>query len=131
MTAPKPKTWQQRRGDFVLGVVDRFLQDNNDAATRQKLRQLASRLPMMVRTNSLGQAAAWLHGQDDAGRQLLSWITAWFTQHGPYRGTTDLVKSCMTQSQQDYFEAQAEAMKLLGWVKLIVVAKIPKETSGG
>ena len=130
------QTWQQQRAAFVLDRLDEALSDHasdtaNNVRWKEGLRQLSRSLPMTLRTTSLGQTLAMLHKAEagSADSLVLEWIKRWSPRAGYFDGKGDILRACMDADQRQYLAAQAEVMMLLGWVKLLAVARIPAPLS--
>lgn len=110
------QTIQQQRAAFAHKVVVQVAGTVNPPPS--KFRSLARSLPMMISANGLGQTLAMLTAADATA--MLSAITDWLKLRNHPHGLDTLTQG----GQEQYFIAQAEALKIAEWIKVIATALI-------
>jgi CRISPR-associated protein Cmr5 len=115
------QTMQQQRAAFAL---ERVKADLNETQNKSEYKSQASALPFMIHANGLGQTAAFYYSKGKgAHRQLYKLLSDWLTKEsGVFNHQTDLLKAITETEMETYLLAQAEAMKLMEWVKKFATA---------
>ena len=118
-TTAHPQLMEQQRAAYALRCVEAAVSD--EYCKNSEFKAYARRLPAMIQTNGLGQAAAFYRSKGQANiayqrhYQLLSdWLTR---EQRPYASLQDLLEGITSQDMHSYRVAQAEAQALLSWVK--------------
>lgn len=115
------QTMQQRRAAFALAKVKEDL----EKVDKSEYKSQASALPFMIHANGLGQAAAFYFSKGEGvHRRLYSLLSEWLTksEHTGIFEQNDLLTGITQAEMETYLLAQAEAMKLMEWVKKFAAA---------
>jgi CRISPR type III-B/RAMP module-associated protein Cmr5 len=118
----------QQRAAHALAAVETILRECRDSQKHSVFRSAARSLPAHLMIQGLGQALAVLRGEKDdtPQRRLYSILQQWLVRPGgPYAGENDALTAITKQDQDRYIVAQAEAVKLAGWLKKFAAALIP------
>lgn len=115
------QTIQQQRARYAL---TRILEAIDNGIGQKEYRSYAESFPAMIRTNGLGQAAAFYRskgvGESDkakAYRALYELLSNWLSGPGQPYVDEDLLDGITSKNGNAYRTAQAEALLLLDWVK--------------
>ena len=124
-------TPEQQRAAFALKRIQALRDEWQDTLKEQKeFNSHASAMPFMIRTNGLGQTAAFYSrkGTDHVYYRLYALLGDWLAEpECPFSGQRDLL-TAITQSDQDaYLAAQIEALLFLDWVKKLASAFLARE----
>lgn len=122
------QTLAQLRAADALAKIEELRSSNNYG----NYVSYAKALPATILTNGLGQAAATLlAGQKKPGNAALyQHLEGWLcrdAEQAPYRGASSLVRAITQHDQNRYFQAQAEALAWLEWLKKFAVAFLKEE----
>lgn len=123
---------QKRRSDLEKKL--NLLADERAANDwRKSYGSLARKVPMLVLTNGLGQALAFLRskGKDDQANEhnvLFRHVSAWtLSQVAPNAKDGDLLQWLLTNDSAAYRRATTEALAYLVWLKRFAEAELPTE----
>lgn len=126
------QTIEQKRAKHALGKIC----DHGDL--QDKYKSYVSALPANILQNGFGQAMAMElaadKGKNTAHKQLYDHIQSWLcgeeasNPNTPYKGTDSLILAIVQGSQDEYIQAQTEAMAYLEWLKKFAVAFLTEET---
>lgn len=124
-------TPEQERARFALQRIQKLRDAWKDKVKEQKeFNSHASAMPFMIRTNGLGQTAAFYRrkGTDHVYYRLYELLGDWLAEPNcPFASKSDLL-TAITQSDQDaYLAAQIEALLFLDWVKKLASAFLARE----
>ena len=134
------QTMQQQRAAYALEAVEKVVARINAKAPHDLLKaseylSYASAFPAMIKTNGLGQAAAFYcskgKGHDSKAHAydtLYKTLSDWLGKEGQPYEKLDLIKGITSEEMPSYMQAQAEALMLLDWVKKFAKAYMPKES---
>ena len=110
------KTQEQERAKFALDKIKKMQQEG--PGDKKELVSYASAFPFMIRTNGLGQAAAFFKMKKGNHEKLYTVLSAWLCKEKKlFPGKTDLLDGITNGSMHEYMAAQAEAMAFFSWVK--------------
>lgn len=114
---------EQGRAKFAYDSVNEVAQDS-DMDLKKKYKSGAKKLPVLIKTNGLGQALAFINNRDDGNIKLYSMIGEWLNnkQLIELSGSTDLVNVIIDQPSNAYRQMTAETLALLNWVRRFVDA---------
>jgi CRISPR-associated protein Cmr5 len=114
------QTMQQKRAAFALKRV----KDDLEKVDKKEYKSHAAQLPFMIHANGLGQAAAFYYSKGQGvHRRLYNLLSNWLTNEETGVFAPGDLLECITQANMDtYLAAQAEAMKLMEWVKSFAAA---------
>ena len=118
----------QRRAKHALKCVKK-IKSELESQQQSLYMSYAKALPATILQNGLGQAMATLRakGEDknDPYRRLYEDVQSWLCggdQESPFPKQTDLLEAIISNGQQDYLKAQAEAQVYLVWLKKFAAA---------
>lgn len=122
------KTIEQERAAHALAGVKSAIANRVD----KEFVSYASRFPIMIHTNGLGQAVAFYAGKKEKEyKELLTMLKSWLTSTGrPFAGQTDLLNAITQKDMQTYMLAEAEAIAYLVWVKKFAKALVDTDSKG-
>ncbi|BBO79929.1 hypothetical protein DSCO28_04950 [Desulfosarcina ovata subsp. sediminis] len=122
------QTIQQKRAEYALKKVQEAANDLQLKKEKDEFKSYASALPAMIHMNGLGQAAAFYKSQGGRHEHLYNLLSGWLTQDNqPYAGNDNLLDGIVNNNMHTYRLAQAEAQKLMTWVKMLAKAYITGE----
>lgn len=134
------QTIQQERAKEALEAVEKVVarvnkKEENDLIKASEYVSYASAFPAMIKTNGLGQAAAFYcskgKGSDSKAHAydaLYKTLSDWLGKQGQPYENLDLIKGITSKDMPFYMQAQAEALMFLDWVKKFAKAYMPKES---
>jgi CRISPR-associated protein Cmr5 len=117
------RTIQQLRAECALTAVTAVLSRNE----KEKLayRSAARSLPAQLMMQGIGQTLAMLATENAPVCGLYVTLQDWLTRPGgPLAPEKDVLIAITTMDQNHYIAAQAEAVKLAGWLKKFAAALI-------
>ena len=127
------QTMQQKRAAFALKRV----KDDLEKVDKKEYKSHAAQLPFMIHANGLGQAAAFYlskskdnkEGKENVHKRLYVLLSDWLTDKDKefldklnFFPQKDLLEGITQTDMHTYLAAQAEAMKLMEWVKSFAAA---------
>ena len=118
------QTIEQLRAGHALNAVLAVLSAHAD---KEKLayRSAARSLPAQLMIQGIGQTLAMLATENAPVCGLYLTLQDWLTRSGgPLAPETDVLIAITTMDQNRYIAAQAEAVKLAGWLKKFAAALI-------
>ena len=104
-------------------------QDGLDSREAKKIKDLqkkyksgAKKLPVLIKTNGLGQALAFINGRDPGNAELYNMIGVWLSrkQLVGLAGNADLVDVVIGKPSNEYRRITTETLALLNWVRRFV-----------
>ncbi|MDE0012125.1 MAG: type III-B CRISPR module-associated protein Cmr5 [Candidatus Poribacteria bacterium] len=112
---------EQGRAKFAYDSVNEIAQNSN-GDLKKKYKSGAKKLPMLIKTNGLGQALAFINMRDDGNIELYNMIRDWLSQKQLIElGTnTDLVAIVIDKPSNEYRRITTETLALLNWVRRFV-----------
>ncbi len=142
------ETLDQQRAKHAFKSVRKVIDD--DAARKSadkpdkkakenagKYKGYAKKVPMMIKTNGLGAALAFMKSKskkEPAYGFLLQATTDWLkkadTTADVFTDSSDLLERLVEQNSDDYRRVTLETLALFGWLKRFVEAEIEKEEEG-
>lgn len=134
------RSLEQQRAKYALDAIKIRLKDFRGDKNEERERYLtrAKNLPATILMCGLGQTAATLvsvgRGKIDNPDQMLyedlkNWLCG-NRQGAPYQNENDLIKAITKNDRNKYIKAQAEALKLLEWLKKFATAYLSEEGDG-
>lgn len=127
------KILEQKRAEYALNTVKRRLKDfQGDSKSRERYLTRAKTLPATIIMCGLGQTTATLlsvgKGKNDNPDQMLyEDLKNWLCDNVPYQNEEDLITAITDHNRSKYIKAQAEALKLLEWLKKFATAYLSEE----
>ncbi|MGI5859358.1 MAG: type III-B CRISPR module-associated protein Cmr5 [Tepidanaerobacteraceae bacterium] len=126
---------EQKRAEYAFDTVKKRLKDfEGESKKRERYLTRAKSLPATIIMCGLGQTAATLlsvgKGKNDNPDQMLyedlkNWICD--NKEGGTYQEKDLIKAIVKNDRNKYIKAQAEALKLLEWLKKFATAYLSEE----
>lgn len=121
------KTTEQRRAKAAWEAVERVRADKKEYA--EDYGGTVKKLPMMIITNGLGQALAFLKakgkGKDNQYEAVFGHVSVWVVTELKWEG--DLLSEVVNRDSHDYRRATTEALAFVGWLKRFAEAYLVKE----
>ena len=108
----------QRRARHALGRINEHKQ--MDPKTYGKYVSHSQSMPAAILMNGLGQACATLLAKGGDNRLLYEDLQSWLCgsdSAARFKGKSDLMDAIVHSEQDDYLQAQAEALAFLVWLK--------------
>lgn len=89
---------------------------------QKKYKSGAKKLPVLIKTNGLGQALAFIKGRDVGNEKLYDMIGRWLTfkQLIALDDNTELVQVVISEPSNEYRRLTIETLALLNWVRRFV-----------
>ena len=89
---------------------------------KNKYKSGAKKLPVLIKTNGLGQALAFINERDEGNKKLYDMIAEWLTckQLIETGGSVDLVEVVINEPSNKYRQLTTETLALLNWVRRFV-----------
>lgn len=129
------KNLEQKRAEYALDTIKKRLKDfEGESKKRERYLTRAKSLPATIIICGLGQTLATLlsagKGKSDNPDQMLyedleNWICS--SSRGGVYEETDIIKAIVANDRDKYITAQAEALKLLEWIKKFATAYLSEE----
>ena len=111
------RTLGQKRAAFALKKVLEL----RGSEVAKRFKPFSAGAPSMILQNGFGQALAfWASKGKDEHKEMLDILRSWLSDEMELlkgKNTPDLLKNLSEMEQADFFEAQAEAIAVLEWVK--------------
>lgn len=127
------RTIEQLRAEHALKAVMAVASPSVEVKKQQAYRSAARSLPAQLMIQGIGQTLVMLATENAPVCGLYLTLEKWLTRAGgPFAGETDVLIAITTKDQNHYIAAQAEAVKLAGWLKKFAAALIeaPKPKAG-
>ena len=109
---------EQGRAKFAYDQVKRVAVDANQEDLKKKYKSGAKKLPVLIKTNGLAQALAYIQNRDNYPR-LYDQIASWLRTKGLIEGG-DLVDQVVDMESNEYRRITTETLALLNWVRRFV-----------
>ena len=115
------RTIEQGRAKFAYDSVNEVVQNAN-ADKKKKYKSGAKKLPVLIKTNGLDQALAFINNRDDGNVELYNTIRDWLSQKQLIELdiNTDLVAIVIDKPSNEYRRITTETLALLNWVRRFV-----------
>jgi CRISPR-associated protein Cmr5 len=112
---------EQGRAAFAYDCVKQITQ-NTDEDLKKKYKSGAKKLPVLIKTNGLGQALAFINRRDAGNEKLYDTIGKWLSlkQLIELGENVDLVDVVISKSSNEYRRITTETLALLNWVRRFV-----------
>ena len=112
---------EQGRAAFAYDYVKEIAQ-NTDDDLKKKYKSGAKKLPVLIKTNGLGQALAFINARDDGNIKLYDMIGKWLARKQLIElgENVDLVDVVISKSSNEYRRITTETLALLNWVRRFV-----------
>ena len=129
------QTIEQGRAKFAYDKVkeiadldpDNVHLDKQEAARRRsrqkKYKTGAKKLPVLIKTNGLGQALAYIQTRNTT---LYQQLTSWLRDNGLIQEDDDLVGAVINMPSNKYRRVTTETLAFLNWVRRFVDGLMPK-----
>ena len=114
-------TLEQGRAKFAYDCVNEIAQDAN-ADQKKKYKSGAKKLPVLIKTNGLGQTLAFINKRDSGNEKLYGMIGEWLNhkQLVTLEGGINLVDAVINKPSNEYRRITTETLALLNWVRRFV-----------
>ena len=109
---------EQGRAKFAYDQVKKVAIDTNPEDLKKKYKSGAKKLPVLIKTNGLAQALAYIQNRDNYPR-LYGQIASWLRTKGLIEGG-DLVEQVVNMESNEYRRITTETLALLNWVRRFV-----------
>ncbi len=110
---------EQGRAKFAYDSVNEIAQDAN-ADLKKKYKSGAKKLPVLIKTNGLAQALAFINNRDDGNEKLYGMIYEWLNHKQLVEDNTELVDAVIDKPSNEYRRITTETLALLNWVRRFV-----------
>ena len=110
---------EQGRAKFAYDCVNEVVQNAN-ADLKKKYKSGAKKLPVLIKTNGLAQALAFINNRDDGNVKLYDMITDWLNHKQLVEEDRDLVDVVIDKSSNEYRRITTETLALLNWARRFV-----------
>ena len=112
---------EQGRAVFAYDCVNEISQNSN-GDLKKKYKSGAKKLPVLIKTNGLGQALAFINNRDAGNEKLYDTIGEWLTckQLIELSQNIDLVEVVISKPSDEYRRITTETLALLNWVRRFV-----------
>ena len=108
---------EQGRAKFAYDCVNQIAQ-GYDEDLKKKYKSGAKKLPVLIKTNGLGQALAFIQNRENFP-QLYNQIGSWLRTK-ELIGQNDLVNQVIKTESAEYRRLTTETLALLNWVRRFV-----------
>ena len=117
---------EQGRAKFAYDEV-KAVADANDDAMKKKYKSGAKKLPVLIKTNGLGQTLAFIKKRDAGNEKLYDMIGEWLGhKHLIELGENiDMVDVVISKPSNEYRRMTTETLALLNWVRRFVDGLMP------
>lgn len=114
-------TIEQGRAKFAYDSVNQVVQNAN-VDKKKKYKSGAKKLPVLIKTNGLAQALAFINNRDDGNVELYNTIRDWLSQKQLIELdiNIDLVAIVIDKPSNEYRRITTETLALLNWVRRFV-----------
>lgn len=109
---------EQGRAKFAYDQVKQVGVDANQEDLKKKYKSGAKKLPVLIKTNGLAQALAYIQNRDNYPR-LYGQIASWLRTKELINGG-DLVDQVVDMESNEYRRITTETLALLNWVRRFV-----------
>lgn len=118
---------EQGRAKFAYDCV-KEIDQTTQADLQKKYKSGAKKLPVLIKTNGLGQALAFINERDDGNIRLYNMIGEWLAhkQLIELSENSDLVEVVVSKPSNEYRRITIETLALLNWVRRFVDGLMPK-----
>ena len=128
------RSLEQRRAKYALDTVKKREQEfGEESKKRERYLNRVKSLPATIIMCGLGQTVATLFAagiKDNPDKMLYKDLENWLCdQEGTIFQEKNLMKAIVNSDRKKYIQAQAEALKLLEWLKKLATAYLSKEVS--
>lgn len=115
------RTLEQGRAKFAYDCVNEIVQ-NSDEDLKKKYKSGAKKLPVLIKTNGLGQTLAFINQRDDGNIKLYGMIGEWLhcKKLVELNRNVDLVNAVINKPSNEYRRITTETLALLNWVRRFV-----------
>lgn len=110
---------EQGRAKFAYDSVNKVAQNSNEDL-KKKYKSGAKKLPVLIKTNGLGQTLAFINGRDDGNIKLYDMIDRWLIHKQLIEANQDLVDIVINKPSNEYRQITTETLALLNWVRRFV-----------
>ena len=112
---------EQGRAAFAYDCVKEIAQ-STDEDLKKKYKSGAKKLPVLIKTNGLGQALAFINRRDAGNEKLYDTIGEWLAckQLIALGGSVNLVDVVISKPSNEYRRITTETLALLNWIRRFV-----------
>jgi CRISPR-associated protein Cmr5 len=112
---------EQGRAKFAYDHVNEVAQNSN-GDLKKKYKSGAKKLPVLIKTNGLGQALAFINKRDTGNEKLYDTIGEWLAckQLIELDQNIDLVDVVISKPSNEYRRITTETLALLNWIRRFV-----------
>ncbi len=125
------QTKEQQRAKMAWVAVQEV--DRKSPDVKKKYRGLVLKLPVMILTNGLGQALAFLKSKgkdkaDDPHEIVYAHLQDWLFREIPWASASQprLIERIFNTTSETYRQATAEALSYLHWLRRFAEAVLPE-----
>lgn len=113
---------EQGRAKFAYDRVKVVADPGTDVKKQKKYKSGAKKLPILIKTNGLGQALAFINKRDDGNIELYKMISDWLShkQLIELSRRDELVEVVIDATSNEYRQLTNETLALLNWVRRFV-----------
>ena len=117
---------EQGRAAFAYDRVNEIAQNSNEDL-KKRYKSGAKKLPVLIKTNGLGQTLAFINKRDDGNTKLYDMIGEWLAhkQLVELGQSGDLVEAVVSKPSNEYRRITTETLVLLNWVRRFVDGLMP------
>ncbi len=130
------QTKEQQRAKAAWADIQAV--DRKSVDVKRKYRSLVLKLPVMILTNGLGQALAFLKSKgkdnrDDPHEIVYSHLQAWLFREIRWADANQptLIERIFNTTSETYRQATSEALSYLHWLRRFAEAILPEPEEGG
>lgn len=110
---------EQGRAKFAYDSVNEVAQNSNEDL-KKKYKSGAKKLPVLIKTNGLGQTLAFINNRDAGNDKLYDTIGKWLINKQLIEANQDLVNTVINKPSSEYRQITTETLALLNWVRRFV-----------
>lgn len=110
---------EQGRAKFAYDSVNEVAQNSNEDL-KKKYKSGAKKLPVLIKTNGLGQTLAFINNRDAGNDKLYDTIGEWLINKQLIEANQDIVNTVINKPSNEYRQITTETLALLNWVRRFV-----------
>ena len=110
---------EQGRAKYAFEAVNRVSR-NESEDFKKKYKSAAKKLPVLIKTNGLGQSLAFIKKRNDGYDKLYKQIGIWLQNTNQLVPTKELVEQVIQLQSPDYRQVTVETLALLNWIRRFV-----------
>jgi len=97
---------------------------------QKKYKSYAKKLPVLIKTNGLGQALVFTQIKDEGSKELYQQISDWLGERELINSSDDMTGQVVSMNSFKYRQAANEVLAFMNWVRRFVdglMAKVEEE----